>query len=239
MSQTQNLSSRNALARLTMGLSMLAYGAAKLSRNPKDNKGRLMVALGAMKAAEGTTKFCPMKAMMQQNGMSGSTSTSQVGQFVQDFANKGMGLATGGTGGGMSAVAGMAATGAQAMAGMGAGGNMTNAGAGAGGNQGSAGAGAGAGGNQTNAGAGGNQTNAGAGGNMASAAMGAGGNTPSAGMGAGGKTGAQGIGKAANMANAAANAGSGGSGSSSDSAANNKGQVKKIGNIKKAVWSSS
>jgi hypothetical protein len=191
MSQTQNLSSRNALARLTMGLSMLAYGIAKLSRNPKDNKGRLMVALGAMKAAEGTTKFCPMKAMMQQNGMNGSSSVPQVGQLMKDFANQGMGMTGGGSG--MGTAASLAAAGGQAMAGTSA-------------------AGTGAGGNQASAGAG---------------------------MNAGGNTGALGMGDAANMANAAANAGSGGSGNSTNSSANNNGQVKKMGKIKKAVWSSS
>ncbi|MET0785417.1 MAG: YgaP-like transmembrane domain, partial [Paenisporosarcina sp.] len=112
MSQTQNLSTRNALARLTMGLSMLAYGTSTLSRNPKSNKGRLMVALGAMKAAEGTVKFCPMKAMMQQTSMMGQTGVPEVGQLMKDFASKGMDMATGSgtcSGGmaGMAAGAGM------------------------------------------------------------------------------------------------------------------------------------
>ncbi|MDX1771898.1 MAG: DUF2892 domain-containing protein [Planococcaceae bacterium] len=115
MSQSQNISTRNALARLTMGLSMLAYGTAKLSRNPQCNKGRLLVALGAMKAAEGTVKYCPMKAMMQQSGMTGHTGVPEVGQLMKDFASKGMDMASGGsTAGGTMAnaamgVAGMAA----------------------------------------------------------------------------------------------------------------------------------
>lgn len=103
MSQTQNLSTRNALARLSLGLSMLAYGTAKLARNPHCKKGRMMVALGAMKAAEGTVKFCPLKAMMQQQGMTGQTGTApEIGKLMKDFAGAGMaGQATSGTGAGV------------------------------------------------------------------------------------------------------------------------------------------
>ena len=90
MSQTQNLSTRNALARLSLGLSMLAYGTAKLARNPHCNKGRMMVALGAMKAAEGTVKYCPMKAMMQQQGMMGQTGVMpEINKLMKDFAGRG------------------------------------------------------------------------------------------------------------------------------------------------------
>jgi hypothetical protein len=96
MSQTQNISTRNALARLSLGLSMLAYGTAKLSRNPQCNKGRMMVALGAMKAAEGTVKFCPLKAMMQQQGMMGQTGVGpEVNKLMKDFAGSGMSGASG------------------------------------------------------------------------------------------------------------------------------------------------
>jgi hypothetical protein len=94
MSQTQNISTRNALARLSLGLSMLAYGTAKLSRNPHCNKGRLMVALGAMKAAEGTVKFCPLKAMMQQQGLMSQTAGPEVEKLMKDLAGQGMSVTT-------------------------------------------------------------------------------------------------------------------------------------------------
>lgn len=99
MSQTQNISTRNALARLSLGLSMLAYGTAKLSRNPQCNKGRMMVALGAMKAAEGTVKFCPLKAMMQQQGMMGQTGVGpEVNKLMKDFAGSGISATASGAG---------------------------------------------------------------------------------------------------------------------------------------------
>ncbi|MBE3102773.1 MAG: DUF2892 domain-containing protein, partial [Bacilli bacterium] len=78
MSQSQNISTRNALTRITFGLSMLAYGTAKLARNPQCNNGRMMVVLGAMKAAEGTLKFCPLKALMQRQGIIGGTAGPDV-----------------------------------------------------------------------------------------------------------------------------------------------------------------
>lgn len=119
MSQSQNISTRNSLARLTMGLSMLAYGTAKLSRNPQCNKGRLLVALGAMKAAEGTVKYCPMKAMMQQSGMTGHTGVPEVGQLMKDFASKGMDMASGGSmAGGTGMAGGTMANAAMGVAGM-------------------------------------------------------------------------------------------------------------------------
>ena len=129
MSQSQNISTRNALARLTMGLSMLAYGTAKLSRNPQCNKGRLLVALGAMKAAEGTVKYCPMKAMMQQSGMKGHTGVPEVGQLMKDFANKGMNMASGGNtaGGTASGSGGGMAGGTMANAAMGVAGMAADA----------------------------------------------------------------------------------------------------------------
>jgi len=90
MSQSQNISTRNALARLSLGLSMLAYGTAKLSRNPHCSKGRMLIAFGAMKAAEGTVKFCPLKALMQQQGMMGHTSGPEVEKLMKAFASEGM-----------------------------------------------------------------------------------------------------------------------------------------------------
>lgn len=87
MVQSQNLSTPNALVRLTMGLSMLAYGTSCLVKNPSSNKGRMLVLLGAMKAAEGTVKYCPTKALMNttpiQNMMSGTATQSTTGGSSQ------------------------------------------------------------------------------------------------------------------------------------------------------------
>lgn len=94
MSQTQNLSTRNALCRLTLGFSMLSYGTAKLSRNPYSTKGLIFVVLGAMKTAEGTVKYCPVKAMLQQNGMIGHTGDAKIGNMMKEFTQEGMTVTT-------------------------------------------------------------------------------------------------------------------------------------------------
>lgn len=94
MSQTQNISTRNALCRLTLGFSMLACGTAKLSRNPYSTKGMVFVALGAMKAAEGTVKYCPVKAMLQYNGMKGHTGDAKIGKMMKEFTQEGMTVTT-------------------------------------------------------------------------------------------------------------------------------------------------
>lgn len=92
MAQTQNISTRNALARLTLGLSMLAYGTARLSRNPQCKTGLMMVSFGAMKAAEGTVKYCPLTAIMQQQVKMGTR--PEIEKLMKDFANEGMSVST-------------------------------------------------------------------------------------------------------------------------------------------------
>ncbi|CAM5673126.1 Inner membrane protein YgaP-like transmembrane domain-containing protein OS=Lysinibacillus sphaericus OX=1421 GN=LS41612_03150 PE=4 SV=1 [Lysinibacillus sphaericus] len=65
--QQANLSDKNAFCRFALGTSMTAFGIAKVSRNPNCLKSRLMIALGAMKMAEGIFKYCPAKAMLNSN----------------------------------------------------------------------------------------------------------------------------------------------------------------------------
>ena len=73
---TQNLSTKNAYIRFMMGSIMTAYGTIELFRNPKSKKGQMLVMYGAMKAAEGATKYCPRKAMASE------FSNSSLGQSV-------------------------------------------------------------------------------------------------------------------------------------------------------------
>lgn len=117
MTQTQNISIRNALVRITMGLSMIAYGTAHFIKNPASNRGRMMIVLGAMKAGEGTLRYCPTKAVLNtsiQNIMSenslGKTGNSpmqnmgaamqNVGSTVGSTVQNMMGGSGSGTGGG-------------------------------------------------------------------------------------------------------------------------------------------
>lgn len=75
--QQSNLSERNAFCRFFLGTSMTAYGIAKVSRNPDCTSGKLMIAFGAMKMAEGIFKYCPTKAMLSTNTQSAMSTTMQ------------------------------------------------------------------------------------------------------------------------------------------------------------------
>ncbi|MFJ7737495.1 hypothetical protein ACIQ2D_14375 [Lysinibacillus sp. NPDC097287] len=75
--QQSNLSERNAFCRFFLGTSMTAFGIAKVSRNPDCTSGKLMIALGAMKMAEGIFKYCPTKAMLSTNMQSAMSTTMQ------------------------------------------------------------------------------------------------------------------------------------------------------------------
>jgi len=86
--QQANLSEKNAFCRFAMGTSMTAYGIAKVSRNPDCTKGRLMIALGAMKMAEGIFKYCPTKALMSscmENSMGNSNNNSTGNSSMQSM----------------------------------------------------------------------------------------------------------------------------------------------------------
>lgn len=61
-----NISIINALVRITAGLTILAYGTAKLTRKRCSNSVLLFVMIGAMKVAEGILRFCPMTALCKK-----------------------------------------------------------------------------------------------------------------------------------------------------------------------------
>ncbi|MGP4080073.1 YgaP family membrane protein [Pseudalkalibacillus sp. R45] len=56
----QNIGTVNALIRITVGLTMVAYAAARMGRKPHRQSHLLTMMLGAMKVGEGITKYCPM-----------------------------------------------------------------------------------------------------------------------------------------------------------------------------------
>jgi len=100
MMQQANLSEKNAFCRFAMGTGLTAFGIAKVSRNPNCTKGRLMIALGAMKMAEGLFKYCPTKSILNsnmQNAMNtsmqsmfsgqNSMSSEQIDKLMKDFSS--------------------------------------------------------------------------------------------------------------------------------------------------------
>ena len=77
MMQQANLSEKNAFCRFAMGTSMTAFGIARVSRNPTCTGGRLLIALGAMKMAEGIFKYCPTKSLLNSNMQNAMNSSMQ------------------------------------------------------------------------------------------------------------------------------------------------------------------
>lgn len=55
-----NIGLLNSYVRLFCGFGMLAWGTAKLIKQPFRNTPIFIVAMGAMKVAEGITRFCPL-----------------------------------------------------------------------------------------------------------------------------------------------------------------------------------
>ena len=88
MMHETNLSEKNAFCRFAMGVSLTAFGIAKVSRNPECTKGRLMIAFGAFKMAEGIFKYCPTKALMSscmESAMSNSNNNSTSSSSMQSM----------------------------------------------------------------------------------------------------------------------------------------------------------
>ncbi|MEQ6375582.1 DUF2892 domain-containing protein [Bacillaceae bacterium S4-13-58] len=61
----QNIGIINALVRITFGLTTLSYCTAKMVRRPWRASYLVYSFLGAMKVAEGITRFCPITALYQ------------------------------------------------------------------------------------------------------------------------------------------------------------------------------
>lgn len=61
-----NIGILNALIRITIGLTILSWSTAKLSKRPYCNSYLWMAVCGAMKVAEGIVRFCPITAYIQK-----------------------------------------------------------------------------------------------------------------------------------------------------------------------------
>ncbi|RAK15084.1 Protein of unknown function (DUF2892) [Anoxybacillus vitaminiphilus] len=61
-----NIGMINALIRITFGFSILAWTTAKMVKHPWRDSYIFLAMLGAMKVAEGVTRFCPLTALLEQ-----------------------------------------------------------------------------------------------------------------------------------------------------------------------------
>ncbi|MGM9924864.1 MAG: DUF2892 domain-containing protein [Bacillus sp. (in: firmicutes)] len=61
-----NISTINALLRITCGLAMLSSLTAKMVRRPWKNSYIIWAFIASMKVAEGIVRYCPMTALFNQ-----------------------------------------------------------------------------------------------------------------------------------------------------------------------------
>jgi hypothetical protein len=62
----QNINIVNALIRITVGLTVVAWSTAKLVKRPWRDSWLIMAMLGAMKVAEGIVRFCPLTLLYER-----------------------------------------------------------------------------------------------------------------------------------------------------------------------------
>jgi hypothetical protein len=62
-----NIGMINALIRITCGLTIVAWSTAKMTRRPFHESYLLTAFLGAMKVAEGITRYCPVTDLVQKS----------------------------------------------------------------------------------------------------------------------------------------------------------------------------
>ncbi|MCM3706188.1 MULTISPECIES: YgaP family membrane protein [Cytobacillus] len=61
-----NIGIVNALIRITVGLTVLAWSTSKLVKRPWRDSYLVMAMLGGMKVAEGIVRFCPITALFER-----------------------------------------------------------------------------------------------------------------------------------------------------------------------------
>src|SRR3954470_5249502 len=66
MSVKPNIGVLNALIRITLGLTILAWSTSKLVKQPWRDSYLFVAMCGAMKVAEGIVRFCPVTALIER-----------------------------------------------------------------------------------------------------------------------------------------------------------------------------
>ncbi|WP_096187013.1 YgaP family membrane protein [Evansella halocellulosilytica] len=65
----QNIGVINAIVRITCGFTLFAWALSKMVRRPYDTMPLFTVIMGAMKIAEGITRFCPLTYLFEEKVM--------------------------------------------------------------------------------------------------------------------------------------------------------------------------
>lgn len=84
----QNIGILNAMARITCGLTMLAYITAKMVRRPYKQSYIIVAAAAAMKVAEGIVRYCPLTAMYQKGQNMSSDTMDSIMEAASSFSDE-------------------------------------------------------------------------------------------------------------------------------------------------------
>ncbi len=77
MNAKPNINIVNALIRITIGLTIVAWGTAKLVKRPWRESYLLAIMLGAMKVGEGIVRYCPVTDLYKKYSQTNSNQTGQ------------------------------------------------------------------------------------------------------------------------------------------------------------------
>ncbi|MCT8136636.1 DUF2892 domain-containing protein [Anaerobacillus sp. CMMVII] len=85
---TPNIGLLNSFIRLTCGFTMLAWGTSKLVKRPYSTSTPLMVIMaGAMKVAEGITRFCPLTYLFEEKMVEMTNGNDEDMKSYDDLVN--------------------------------------------------------------------------------------------------------------------------------------------------------
>lgn len=69
----KNVGTIDAIMRITCGLTCVAWATSRMVRNPRRSLPIAAAMMGAMRVAEGVTRFCPMLKLMGTNTLDKSS----------------------------------------------------------------------------------------------------------------------------------------------------------------------
>ncbi|WP_318246425.1 DUF2892 domain-containing protein [Rossellomorea aquimaris] len=87
MKVSSNIGIINALIRITIGFTILAWSTSKLARRPWRDSYLVMAVIGAMKVGEGILRYCPVTALFEKGGEGGNENGGFGGFKAKDMMN--------------------------------------------------------------------------------------------------------------------------------------------------------
>ncbi|TMU84793.1 DUF2892 domain-containing protein [Bacillus sp. BHET2] len=87
MKVSSNIGIINALIRITIGFTILAWSTSKLARRPWRDSYLVMAMIGAMKVGEGILRYCPVTALFEKTGDENGGNSGFAGFKAKDMMN--------------------------------------------------------------------------------------------------------------------------------------------------------